>query len=70
MALGMFLMAPLYQPIATRYGNYFPLVRNFSFDRFDLLLPFFAALGMALVIHRFVVTIRVSATDFVNYKVF
>lgn len=41
-------LSPLYQQVASSFGEYFKIIRNFAFDRFNLLLPFLAAVCSAV----------------------
>ncbi|MBI4098413.1 MAG: YfhO family protein [Candidatus Magasanikbacteria bacterium] len=45
-----FTIGVWYQPFATRFGEHFRLVKDFGFDRFYLLIPFFLTIGSAYAI--------------------
>ncbi len=48
----LLFIAPLYQPLATNFGEYLGKFRNFDFGRFYLFLPFFVSIFIAFVLDK------------------
>jgi len=58
------VVAPWYQPFATRFGQYFLLVKDFGFDRFYFLAPFFFAIAGGFTLHHLTGTVRVRQREY------